>query len=74
MVIIMWLDKYLKVFWLIKRCIVVKEVVEKGCIVVNGVMVKLGINVKFGDELVICFGFKIVIVKIECLEENVKKE
>lgn len=49
----MWLlvrlDKYLKVLCIIKCCFVVKEVVDKGCVKVNGVLVKLLIDLKFND-------------------------
>lgn len=61
----MRLDKFLKVLCLIKCCILVKEVLDKGCIIINGIVVKVSINVKVGDELVIIFGMKKIIVKIE---------
>lgn len=45
----MRLDKYLKVLRIIKCCIVVKEVVDKGRIKVNGILVKSLMDLKVND-------------------------
>lgn len=52
----MRLDKYLKVLWLIKWCMLVKEVSDQGRIIINGNVVKVGSDVKVEDVLMICFG------------------
>ncbi|TYR78304.1 RNA-binding S4 domain-containing protein [Priestia megaterium] len=70
----MRLDKFLKVSRLIKRRTLAKEVSDKGRILINGLTAKASSNVKVGDELAIQFGTKIITVKVEALQENVKKE
>lgn len=70
----MRLDKFLKVSRLIKRRTLAKEVADKGRISINGTSAKASTNVKVGDELFIQFGQKLVTVRIEKLQENVRKE
>lgn len=70
----MRLDKFLKVSRLIKRRTLAKEVADQGRIIVNGNIAKASTDVKIGDELSIRFGQKRVTVKIEGLQETVKKE
>ena len=70
----MRLDKFLKVSRIIKRRTVAKEVADKGRIQINNVTAKSSSDVKVGDELVIGFGNKTVILKVEKLQESTKKE
>ncbi|MFS0784152.1 RNA-binding S4 domain-containing protein [Bacillus sp. 1P06AnD] len=70
----MRLDKFLKVSRLIKRRTLAKEVADKGRISVNGQPAKASTNVKVGDELFIQFGQKLVTVRIDKLQETVRKE
>lgn len=70
----MRLDKFLKVSRLIKRRTLAKEVADKGRISINGTPAKASTNVKVGDELFIQFGQKLVTVRIDKLQENVRKE
>ncbi|WP_050613578.1 RNA-binding S4 domain-containing protein [Bacillus testis] len=70
----MRLDKFLKVSRLIKRRTLAKEVADKGRISINGLPAKASSNVKVGDELFIQFGQKLVTVRIEKLQETVRKE
>jgi ribosomal 50S subunit-recycling heat shock protein len=70
----MRLDKFLKVSRLIKRRTLAKEVADKGRISINGLPAKASSTVKVGDELFIQFGQKLVTVRIEKLQETVRKE
>ena len=70
----MRLDKFLKVSRIIKRRTLAKEVADKGRISINGKQAKSSSNVKVGDELFIQFGQKLVTIRIEKLQENVRKE
>ncbi|GIN64476.1 hypothetical protein J27TS8_44690 [Robertmurraya siralis] len=70
----MRLDKFLKVSRLIKRRTLAKEVSEQGRITINGQVAKASSTVKVGDELAVRFGQKLVTVKIERLQETVRKE
>lgn len=70
----MRLDKYLKVSRLIKRRTLAKEVADQGRITINGKMAKASSTVKAGDELAIRFGQKVVTARIEELRDSVKKE
>ena len=70
----MRLDKFLKVSRIIKRRTIAKEVADKGRIQINNVTAKSSSDVKVGDELVIGFGNKTVILKVEKLQESTKKE
>ncbi len=70
----MRLDKFLKVSRLIKRRTLAKEVSDQGRITINGQVAKASSTVKVGDELAVRFGQKLVTVKIERLQETVRKE
>ncbi|MFA9559793.1 RNA-binding S4 domain-containing protein [Evansella sp. AB-rgal1] len=70
----MRIDKFLKVSRLIKRRTLAKEVAEQGRVEINGQTAKAGANVKPGDEISIRFGQKLVVVRVERLEESIRKE
>ncbi len=70
----MRLDKFLKVSRLIKRRTLAKEISDQGRIAINGQTAKASSTVKVGDQLEVRFGNKIVLVQVEKLEENAKKE
>lgn len=70
----MRLDKFLKVLRLVKRRTLAKEVADQGRVTINGHPAKASSNVKVGDELSIQFGHKVVTIKIESINETVKKE
>lgn len=70
----MRLDKYLKVSRLIKRRTLAKDVCDQGRVEINDRAAKASSNVKIGDKLSIRFGQKIVIVKVEDIKENPRKE
>lgn len=70
----MRIDKFLKLSRLIKRRTVAKEVASKGRIQVNSQPAKASTDVKVGDEIAIQFGHKRVTVRVESLEEHVRKE
>src|SRR5690625_1005870 len=73
-VMIVRLDKFLKVSRLIKRRSLAKEVAEQNRIKVNGTVAKPAVNVQVGDEIEITFGQTIVTVKVQAVKEHVKKE
>ncbi|MDN6626238.1 MAG: RNA-binding S4 domain-containing protein [Pisciglobus halotolerans] len=70
----MRLDKFLKVSRIIKRRTIAKEVADKGRIQINSTIAKSSSDVKVGDELVIGFGNKTLVLKVEKLQESTKKE
>jgi ribosomal 50S subunit-recycling heat shock protein len=70
----MRLDKFLKVSRLIKRRTLAKEVSDQGRISINGIQAKASSNVKEGDELTVQFGNKVVVVRIDQIQETSKKE
>lgn len=70
----MRLDKYLKVSRLIKRRTMAKEVADQGRVKVNGQKAKASTEVKLGDELDVLFGQKHVSLRIDRIDEKVKKE
>lgn len=70
----MRLDKYLKVSRLIKRRTLAKDVCDQGRVEINDRAAKASSNVKIGDKLSIRFGQKIIIVKVEDIKENPRKE
>lgn len=69
----MRLDKYLKVSRLIKRRPLAKQIAEQDRIKVNGIVAKPSVNVEPGDEIEITFGQTIVTVKVNRVQEHVKK-
>ena len=70
----MRLDKYLKVSRIIKRRPIAKEVADKGRIKVNGILAKSSTNLKINDEIEICFGNKIFLVRVLEMKDSTKKE
>ncbi|RNB82760.1 RNA-binding S4 domain-containing protein [Brevibacillus fluminis] len=70
----MRLDKFLKVSRLIKRRTLAKDVCDQSRVEINDRPAKASSNVKIGDTLSIRFGQKRVIVKIEDIKENPRKE
>lgn len=70
----MRLDKYLKVSRLIKRRTVAKDASEAGIVKVNGREAKPSTKLKEGDVLAICFGEKLLKVRVLQLKEHVSKD
>ncbi len=70
----MRLDKYLKVSRIIKRRPVAKEVADKGRVKVNGVLAKSSTDLKLNDQVEICFGNKLLTVKVLEMKDSTKKE
>jgi ribosomal 50S subunit-recycling heat shock protein len=70
----MRLDKFLKVSRLIKRRTLAKEVSDQGRILINGKEAKASSNVKIEDELTVQFGNKVVVVRIDQIQDTSKKE
>ncbi|MHC0039269.1 RNA-binding S4 domain-containing protein [Pseudoneobacillus sp. C159] len=70
----MRLDKFLKVSRLIKRRTLAKEVSDQGRILINGKEAKASSTVKVNDELTVQFGNKVVVVRIDQIQETSKKE
>ncbi|HLO10637.1 MAG TPA: RNA-binding S4 domain-containing protein [Pseudoneobacillus sp.] len=70
----MRLDKFLKVSRLIKRRTLAKEVSDQGRISINGIQAKASSTVKVGDELTVQFGNKVVVVRIDQIQETSKKD
>ena len=69
----MRLDKFLKVSRLIKRRTVANEACDSSRVSVNGKPAKPSHDVKYGDELSISFGSKIVTVRVLDIRETTKK-
>jgi len=70
----MRLDKFLKNARIIKRRPVAKEACEKGRVFVNEKEAKPGTELVIGDVVEVHFGNRIFKVKVQGLEEHVKKE
>ncbi|MDQ0352663.1 ribosomal 50S subunit-recycling heat shock protein [Alkalibacillus filiformis] len=70
----MRLDKFLKLSRLIKRRTVAKDVASQGRIQVNGQSAKASTDLKVGDEVMIQYGHKKLTIKVEALQEHVKKD
>jgi ribosomal 50S subunit-recycling heat shock protein len=68
------LDKFLKISRLIKRRTLAKEACDKGKVVVNGHVAKAGTELKIGDLIAITLGPKTLSVRVDKLEEHIKKE
>jgi len=73
-VIVLRLDKFLKVSRLIKRRTLAKEIADKGRITINGNQAKAATDVAIGDILTIQYGQKLVTVEVTALKEAVKKD
>ena len=70
----MRLDKFLKVYRLIKRRTVANEACDAGRVLIGGKPAKASANVKAGDEIEILFGQKSVKVRVLNVAETVRKE
>ena len=70
----MRLDKYLKVYSLIKRRTIANEACDAGRVSVNGKTAKASTDVKTGDVVEIVFGEKTVKVEITAIMDTTKKE
>lgn len=70
----MRLDKFLKVSRLIKRRTLAKEVCDQGRVQVNGRVAKAGKGLEVGDILTLDFGQRVLKVRVERLQESVRKE
>jgi ribosomal 50S subunit-recycling heat shock protein len=74
MVIIMRLDKYLKVSRIIKRRTLAKEIADNGRILINDRVAKSSSKLETGDLITIQFGNKVVVVKVLLLLDSTKKD
>ena len=70
----MRLDKYLKVYRLIKRRTVANEACDAGRVMINGKTAKAGTDVKVGDVIEIGFGTRNVKVEVLDVQETTRKE
>ena len=70
----MRLDKFLKVSRLIKRRTVANEACDAGRVMVNGKTAKDSVSIKAGDIIEIAFGNKSVKVRVEQVQDTVKKD
>jgi ribosomal 50S subunit-recycling heat shock protein len=70
----MRLDKYLKVSRLIKRRTTANEACDAGRVTINGKAAKASAQVKKGDVIEIAFGNRTVKVRVQEIEETVRKE
>ena len=70
----MRLDKFLKVYSLIKRRTVANEACDAGRVLVNDKVAKASVNVKAGDIIEIQFGTRSVKVEVLNVQETVKKD
>ena len=73
-VIIMRLDKFLKVSRIIKRRTVAKEACDGGRVTIGGKVAKAGTEVKLGDVMEIRFGNRLGRYEITDVREVVRKE
>ncbi len=70
----MRLDKYLKISRLIKRRTVAKQACEEHRVLVNDKNAKPGLELSIGDVISIEFGSGVLKVKVEKIEDNIRKE
>jgi ribosomal 50S subunit-recycling heat shock protein len=73
-VVIMRLDKFLKVSRIIKRRTVANDACDAGRVTINGKPAKASAVVKVGDILEIGFGAKAVKVEVLDVQETTKKD
>ena len=69
----MRLDKYLKVYRLIKRRTVANEACDNERVTVNGKVARASYEVKEGDVIAIRFGQRTLTVEVVAVAENVGK-
>ena len=72
MVIIMRMDKFLKVSRIIKRRTLAKELTELGRVEINGKISKPSSEVKVGDILKIELRDYIMVAKVHLVKDNVR--
>ena len=70
----MRLDKYLKIYRLIKRRTVANEACDNGRVTLNGRIARASAEVKPGDIIGISFGNRETRVEVLTVQENVRKE
>jgi len=70
----MRLDKYLKVSRLFKRRTVAKDIADNDRVFINGRLAKPSTEVKPGDELKIVYGTKVLLLRVDHVSDQVKKE
>ncbi len=70
----MRLDKFLKVSRIIKRRTVAKEISDSGHIKVNGNKAKSSTKLNVGDLIRIEYANKTLTLKVERLEDSIKKD
>ncbi|WP_085522368.1 RNA-binding S4 domain-containing protein [Tuberibacillus sp. Marseille-P3662] len=70
----MRIDKFLKVSRLVKRRTVAKEMAAQDRLLVNDQPAKAGTNLTLGDEVTIRYGHRVLTVKVQHLQDTVKKE
>ena len=73
-VLILRLDKYLKVSRIIKRRTIANEACDAGRVLVNDKVARASYDVKVGDLITISFGTRIVKVEVLSLNETIHKE
>ena len=72
--ILMRLDKYLKVSRLIKRRTVANEACDAGRVLLNDKVARASADVKIGDVIEIQFGTRNVKVEVLSIQDSEKKE
>lgn len=70
----MRIDKFLKVSRIIKRRTIANEACDAGRVMVNGKVVKAGVEVKIGDVIEIQFGTNNTKVEVLSIKESPRKE
>ena len=69
----MRLDKYLKVYRLIKRRTVANEACDNGLVTVNDKPARASYEVKEGDRISLRFGARIITVEVLSVQETVRQ-
>ncbi len=73
-VLILRLDKYLKVSRIIKRRTIANEACDAGRVLVNDKVARASYDVKVGDIITVSFGTRIVKIEVLSLNETIHKE
>ena len=73
-VLILRLDKYLKVSRIIKRRTIANEACDAGRVMVNDKVARASYDVKVGDVVEISFGTRNVKIEVLSLNETIHKE
>ena len=69
----MRLDKYLKVYRLIKRRTVANQPCDNGLVTVKGKPARASYEVKEGDQITLRFGVRTVTVEVLSVQETVRQ-